>query len=137
MPTTHAAWWEDHRNIHFLLEYLNGPENDTDTTLTLSLALDIVETPWRWTPEYEHALLAYEQHTQGIFELVEVLEAEDEVEETEDEEYLPSPRLAGHKDLQAIFDQEVENVRWADDAPFSEQPWDLPAVDEDVNRGDR
>lgn len=53
------TWWADHQNISFLLEYLNGPENTTDFFLTLPMALEIVEKPWKWTAEYRRAMGEY------------------------------------------------------------------------------
>lgn len=56
---TTEPWWQDHNNISFLLEYLNGPQNTTPCTLNLEMALHIVEKPWKWTDEYEQAMAAW------------------------------------------------------------------------------
>jgi len=57
--TNTEPWWADHQNISFLLEYLHGPENQTDFMLDVDLALHVVEKPWRWTEEYEMAVAQY------------------------------------------------------------------------------
>ena len=54
------TWWADHQNIHFLVEYLHGPMNTTDTyALDVSDVLDILEKPWHFTEEFVHAMIQY------------------------------------------------------------------------------
>ena len=101
--TDSGYWWEDHRNIYLLLEWLRGNSDSYDG----DMAIDVVEKPWKWDDEYQEALA--------------------EIEQIEVDDNLPPARRPDIAELQQVFDAEVEDVRWADDAP----------VDEDVNRGDR
>lgn len=59
------AWWSDHNNIHFLMEYLNGPENDTEVIFDVSSALEIIEKPWHFTDEFIKAVEQYVKDTEG------------------------------------------------------------------------
>lgn len=58
-------WWGDHTNIHFLCEYLNGPDNSTEVTLDVSTMLEILEKPWHFTDEFVKAVEQYVTDTEG------------------------------------------------------------------------
>jgi hypothetical protein len=58
-------WWTDRMNIHFLLEYLNGPENETLVLLDVDTALHIVEKPYNYTEEFVLAVEGYAEEAEG------------------------------------------------------------------------
>ena len=53
------TWWADHTNIHFLFEYLHGPENTTEIIFDVDSALEIIEKPWHFTDEFVKAVEQY------------------------------------------------------------------------------
>jgi hypothetical protein len=50
-------WYDDRNNVVTLLRWLERREEIT----TVSQAIDLVEKPWKWTPEWRHMIARLQQ----------------------------------------------------------------------------